>query len=46
MGKVYTRFQTKKAKKTILVGAAHIYMAYIRDYPPADNCGPTWVSVV
>ena len=30
MGKVYTSFQTKTAQKTILFGAAHTYMAYIR----------------
>ena len=30
MGKVYTRFQTK----TLRDGAAHAYIAYIRQYPP------------
>ena len=27
-------FQTKTAKKNIPFGAAHTYIAYIRDYPP------------
>ena len=45
MGKVYTHFQTKNSAKTIVFGAAHTYMAYIREYPPADNCGPMWVKV-
>ena len=27
-------FQTKTAKKNIPFGAAHNYVAYIRDYPP------------
>jgi len=34
MGKVYTRFQTHKAPKTIPFGAAHTYMADIRENPP------------
>ena len=33
MGKVYTRFQTKTAKKTLPDGEAHTYIAYIREYP-------------
>ena len=33
MGKMYTRSQTQTAQKNIPLGAAHIYMAYIRDYP-------------
>jgi len=37
MGKVYTCFQTKNGTKAIPFGAAHIYMAYIREYaPPPD----------
>ena len=40
MGKVYTRFQTKNGAKTILFGAAHTYMAYIREYPPRITVGP------
>ena len=35
MGKGYTRFQTKTAQKTLPDGAAHTYMAYIREYPRA-----------
>ena len=34
MGKVYPRFQTKTAQKTLPDGAAQTYMAYIREYPP------------
>ena len=34
MGKVYTLFQTKTAQKTLPDGAAHTYMAYIKEYPP------------
>ena len=33
MGKVYTRFQTKTAKKTLPDGEAHTHIAYIREYP-------------
>ena len=33
MDKVCTRFQTKTAKKTPPFGAAHTYMACIREYP-------------
>ena len=29
-----TRFQTKTANKCISFGAAHTYMAYIREFPP------------
>ena len=29
-----TLFQTKTAEKNIPFGAAHIHIAYIRDYPP------------
>ena len=39
MGKVYTRFQTKTAQKTLPDRTAHIYIAYIRDYPP----GPQYI---
>ena len=34
MGQVYTCFQTKMAQKPYPMGAAHTYMAYIREYPP------------
>ena len=34
MGRVCTLFQTKTAQKTQPFGAAHPYMAYIREYPP------------
>jgi len=47
MVKIYTLFQTKKAKKTIPFGAAHTYIAYIREYFPGDNVRiaivDTWV---
>ena len=33
MDKVYTRFQTKTAQTTLPDGAAHTYIAYIREYP-------------
>ena len=35
MVKIYTRFQTKTAKKTIPFGAAHTYIAYIGSTLPA-----------
>ena len=39
MGKVYTRFQTRTAQKTILFNwGAHTYMAYIKEYPPRNVC--------
>ena len=34
MGTAYTRFQTKTAQKPLPDGAAHTYMAYVREYPP------------
>ena len=34
MVEIDTVFQTKTGKKTIPFGAAHTYIAYIRDYPP------------
>ena len=34
LGKVYTHFQAKTAKKPTPFGVAHAYMAYIRKYPP------------
>ena len=34
MGKVYTRFQTKTARKPYPNGAARNYIAYVREYPP------------
>ena len=34
MGELYTHFQTKNSAKTIPLGAAHTYMAYMRAYPP------------
>ena len=33
MEKVYTRFQTKTAQNPVPDGAAHTYMAYIKEYP-------------
>ena len=36
MGKVYTPFSDQKGPKIIPFGAAHTYMAYIREYPPCD----------
>ena len=33
MFKIDILFQTKTAKKTIPFGAAHTYIAYMRDYP-------------
>ena len=33
MGKMYTRSQTQTAQKKKPFGAAHIYMAYMREYP-------------
>ena len=38
LGKVYTHFQAKTAKKPTPFGVAHAYMAYIRKYPPP----PRW----
>ena len=34
MAKSDTLFMTKTAKKTIPFGAAHTYIAHIREYPP------------
>ena len=34
MGKVYTRFQTKKAQKHTLCGSTYLLMAYITEYAP------------
>ena len=34
VGKVYTRFQTKTAQKTLPDKAAQTYIAYIREDPP------------
>ena len=34
-----TLFQTKTAKKTIPFGAAHTYIAYIRESPPPPGGG-------
>ena len=33
MGKIYTRFQTKTAQKTLPNGVVHTYIACIREYP-------------
>ena len=33
MGRVYTRFQTKRVDNQT-IGAAHTHMAYMREYPP------------
>ena len=38
IGKVWTRFQTNTAQKTIIFGAANTYKANIRKYPPP----PPW----
>ena len=44
---MYTRSQTQTAQKNIPLGAAHIYMAYIREYPrPPDNSVGPCGSVV
>ena len=38
IGKVWTRFQTNTAQKTIIFGAANTYKANIRKYtPPREN---------
>ena len=37
MVEIDTLFQTKRAKKTIPFGAAHTYIAYIRDYPRGEK---------
>ena len=37
--KVYTRFQSKKAQKILPFGAAHTYMADIREHPPDLGVG-------
>ena len=37
MVKTDTLFQTKRAKKTIPFGAAHTYIAYIRESPPPPS---------
>ena len=36
MGKVYTRFQTKRAQKPYPMGNTYLY-SYIREYPPGLN---------
>ena len=42
LGKVYTHFQAKTAKKTTPFGATHAYMPYIRKYrPPPPPGWPT-----
>ena len=43
MGKVYTCFLTKTAQKTLPDGAAHTYMANVREYPPPPPRG--WLSL-
>ena len=40
----HTLFQTKTAKKTIPFGAAHTYIAYVRDYPPPPFRGEKRVA--
>ena len=37
IGKVYTRFQTTTVQKTLPDGAAHTYIAYVREYPPGHE---------
>ena len=44
MGKFCTRFQTKKARKTIPFVGAHTYKAYIRGYPPGGGL-TVWMRV-
>ena len=39
MVEIDTLFQTKTAKKTIPFGAAHTYIAYIRESPPPGGGG-------
>ena len=47
MGKVYTRFLDQKGPKSLSNGAAHTYMAYVRDYPPGFLYdGSKWESKV
>ena len=41
MEKVYTRFQTKTAQKTLPNGAVHTYIACIREYPPGEGISLT-----
>ena len=36
IGKVYTRFSDQNSAKTLSDGAAHTYIAYIREYPPGE----------
>ena len=38
MVEIDTLFQTKTAKKKIPFGAAHTYIAFIRDYPRNEKC--------
>ena len=43
MGKMYTRFQNKTAQKNHPDGAAHTYVAYIREYlSPRGGGGGRW----
>ena len=44
MVEIDTLFQTKTAKKTIPFGAAHTYIAYVRDYPPPPLRGEKRVA--
>ena len=37
MVEIDTLFQTKTAKKTIPFGAAHTYIAYLKEYPPPPS---------
>ena len=39
MAKIDTQFMTKTAEKTIPFGAAHTYIAHIREYPPPGILG-------
>ena len=41
MGKEYTRFQTRKDKKTLHFWAVHVYMAYIGESPPPGGNSPS-----
>ena len=41
MGKVYPRFRTKTAQKSLPNGAVHTYIAAIREYPPGEGVSLT-----
>ena len=37
MAKINTQFMTKTAQKPFPFGAAHTYIAHIREYPPSPE---------